>query len=198
MGTISSRIMDQMNISGFAPNLFEVRFYKEDGAEDPLCPDGSLFCTGYELPPPSIDIKQNPLTKKHYVEKYTIPEVVSITWQESSSLAVWKYHQNWMNTIYDRGYDVFLTGARRADKKRQIRIYIQRFAGDRTGFNSELDTMYQIVLKGVLPKAIPAFRGEWNSDAERGSTGLTIQYFVDFVKIVEADGTTAVGITGTV
>jgi hypothetical protein len=187
MGMISNKLLDQMSIKGFAPNLFEVEFRLKDGTPDPSSPDGTLYCTGYELPPPSVDIKQNPLTKEHYVEKYTIPEIVSVTWQEDSSLAVWRYHQDWMNSIYNRGYDVFITGARRANKKRQICITIQRFTADRSKLNSDLENSYQIILKGVLPKSIPAFRGEWNSDAERGSTGLTMQYFVDFIKIIGYD-----------
>ncbi len=192
MGTLSNKLLDQLNIPGFSPNLFEVEFQFLDGSPDPSI-DGTLYCTGYELPPPSMDIKQNPLTKSHYIEKYTIPEVVSITWQEDASLRVWRYHQSWLNTIYDRGYDVFLTGKRGMNKKRQAMITIQQFSA-KPGLTSELTPSYQLLLKGLLPKSIPAFRGEWSSDAERGSTGLTIQYFVDFIQIKGAE---SVG-TGTI
>jgi hypothetical protein len=189
MGTLSSKLLEQFSIPGFAPNLFEVEFHFLDGSPDTSI-DGTLYCTGYELPPPSIDIKQNPLTKSHYIEKYTIPEIVSITWQEDSSLRVWRYHQGWLNSIYDRGYDVFLTGKRGPNKKRQALITIQQYSAG-SGLSSELQTSFQIWLKGLIPKSIPAFRGEWNSDTERGSSGLTIQYFVDFIQIkgIEPVGT---------
>ena len=217
MSTLRAEITTQTHFAGFAPNLFEVSLFGEDST-DPTnkvdiadkeslsmdnmtfeFPNGTknvsrFFCTAYELPAPALSFKQDPYTKKHYVEKYAIPEQVTITWQEDRNLSVWNYHKNWFDCFYNRSTDVFRVGFK--GKKRTAHILIQRYPGlSANGGTPALPTnmiegtdlkeLLTIRLIGLVPKSIPPLKGSWSDDAEKGTLNIVISYSVDYIAITQ-------------
>lgn len=206
MGTLDQGLQTQAKIPGFTPNLFEVSIFGEDttnpDTNSPFFTDfftggkqGSVFyCTAYELPPPALGLKRDPLSKKFYVNKYNIPETVSITWQENTRLEVWKYHNRWLRCFYNRETDKFVTAAK--GKKRNAYIVIQNYvayydpsSGQQTAipFDPSLRETFTIKLVGLVPQSIPSLKGDWNQDASN-SMGLVIKYYVDYIVITKSDG----------
>lgn len=208
MGILDQGLQIQQKIPGFQPNLFEVAIFGEDtvdpsgensyfedsftGATQPAI----YYCTAYELPPPALALKRDPLSKAFYVDKYNINEVVSITWQENSNLDVWNYHQQWLCCFYNRETDQFVSGPGiegRGYKKRNACITIQQWYGNYGPFDTKaigaanamdpvLGELYTINLIGLVPQSIPPLRGDWNQDAS-SSAALVIRYYVDYVSI---------------
>jgi len=199
MSTLSTGLQIQQKIPGFMPNLFEVSIFGEDGSGNSSFPfteyytgadaskSSQYYCTAYELPAPALGFKRDPLSKKFYAEKYTIPETVSITWQENQELQVWKYHQDWLRCFYNRETDQFISGS--SGKKRNAHITIQRYNSNQTDFlSTDLINTYTIKLAGLIPQSLPPLRGDWNQDASN-SMGLAIKYYVDYVAILDPTDT---------
>ena len=214
MGTLSDGVRTQSRFTGFAPNLFEVNLFGEDSSDNTLTLDvnqkllnfvtnqgtgsdaAKFYCTAYELPPPSIALKQDPYTKKHYPEKYAMAETVTITWQEDRDLSVWWYHKNWLDCYYSRGTDVYKVGA--AGKKRNAHILVQSYPAvnglmPTAMSEANLPELLTVRLVGLVPKSIPPLRGSWSDDAEKGTLNITIQYSVDYFAITTDDGKTYKG-----
>lgn len=199
MGTLADNLRIQSQIPGYMPNLFEVSLFGADTAteddkisfQDSYSKDtqsAKFYCSTYDIPPPSLTSKRDPLTKKTYITKYTSPELISITWQENQSLEVWAYHQNWMRYFYNRENDQYVRGT--AGKKRNAQIVIQQYSGygpenKQDVFNPELGELITINLQGLVPQNIPALHGDWNQDASN-SVGLTIKYTVDYIAIIKS------------
>jgi hypothetical protein len=208
MGTLSKGLSSYSKIPGFMPNLFEVSIFgeatnsyneqynipfTEGGVMDYAKPTPSqiqkYYCSAYELPSPTLIAERNKLDKKAYIKKYSIPEIVSITWQENTYLDVWKYHQEWVRRFYNREKDVYVCGS--SGKKRNAHILIQQYAvTSKSIFDpyAEEDLMetYTIRLGGLIPQSTPVLRGDWNQDASN-TTGLVIKYFVDYISITKND-----------
>jgi hypothetical protein len=207
MGTLDQGLQIQQKIPGFQPNLFEVAIFGENAPEPNISPGvgdiyfkdfysgatqpATYYCTAYELPPPALALKRDPLSKAFYVDKYNTNEIVSITWQENSNLDVWNYHQQWMRSFYLREKDRFVSKA--TGKKRNAHITIQQWYGNNGPFSAAkyakanaidpvLGELYTINLIGLVPQSIPPLRGDWNQDAS-ASAGLVIRYYVDYISI---------------
>jgi hypothetical protein len=196
MATLDQGPQIQQTIPGFQPNLFEVAIFGESTLAPSSEPGsfqeeytGSLqptlfYCTAYELPPPALTLKRDPLSKKFYVNKYSIPETVSITWQENANLDVWEYHNQWLRFFYKRELDQFISGT--SGKKRNAHITVQKYKGRSSPYPDplapELTDLITIRLMGMIPQSLPPLHGDWNQDASN-SMGLVIKYYVDYVAI---------------
>lgn len=199
MGTLSDGLIIQSKIPGFMPNLFEVSIFGEDtvsptdenkkaftesytGEVEPT----RFYCSSYDLPAPSLTAKRNPYDKTFYISKYSIPETISITWQENANMDVWRYHQSWLRCFYNRETDQYVVGS--SGKKRNAYITIQQYAGFQDAslkspaFSPELNEVITINLKGLIPLSVPPLHGDWNQDAS-SATSLAIKYTVDYVAI---------------
>jgi len=135
-------------------------------------------------------VKRDTLSKKHYVQKYNIPELVTITWQENATLDVWRYHQDWLRRFYNRETDMFVTTA--AGKKRNAHILVQKYTDPLTAysFDPKLTELITVRLIGLIPQSIPPLSGDWNQDSSN-TAALSIKYYVDYIAIVQETASTS-------
>lgn len=168
-------------ITPHSPNLFEVKVfqgYNTNGA--PIeSPEALLYCSDFELPVGELVFERHPYLKKHFIEKVTLANEVTISWAENENLDVWKYHQAWINCFYNRQSDQFVAGP--AGKKRYAEIAFQK--QEMVGGKVVFTDLYSIKLYGLTPQRNLTLRGSWNDSLNWPKYPL--KYKVDTIAITE-------------
>ena len=176
----------------FAPNLFEVTLFGVDTnttSTSKSVPNIQRYCTAFSLPPAGLELERHELSKRFFLKKYQFSDEVTITWKEDEALSIYRYHDEWIHSFYDRTSDVYKSGSE--GKKRNMKIVFQRFNRSDSS-NIGLDNMittFEILIEGLIPtKGVP-LEGDWSKDSSEHTR--QINYKFDRWSLVTKDLTRA-------
>lgn len=129
-----------------------------------------LHATAITIGDESLSLKRNELSKQFQAdgnESYKRADTLKITWRESSDWEVRRYHEAWINTIYDKEKDVYRSKPA-GNPYRKLIIY--------------LPDDYSITCEGILPKNIGSIDLAWG----KGSSVITptLEYYVARVNTI--------------
>lgn len=171
-------------------NLYTVYIYPRSSAvEDESIASHIKFHTlNVSFNGESLGLTRNAVTKKFQLNAnnpYTWSDTLTITWRESDTWKVKKYHEDWLKLFYDKNNDCFLSyptasaatnalnGHTVDSLYRTIKITFPTSSKESNGGQGPLDT---IVFNDVLPSNVGDFQFGWSSSPDIVTHSL--KYFV--------------------
>lgn len=187
-------------------NLYTVYIYPRSSAvEDESIASHIKFHTlNVAFNGESLGLTRNAVTKKFQLNAnnpYTWSDTLTITWRESDTWKVKKYHEDWVKLFYDKKQDCFISYPKDSSSTtynghsvdslyRTIKITLP-MAVKSNEIGTKLDT---IVFEDVLPNNVGDFQFGWSSSPDVVTHSL--KYFVgnwqwyDYTKPTSSNSTT--------
>lgn len=187
-------------------NLYTVYIYPRSSAvEDESIASHIKFHTlNVSFNGESLGLTRNAVTKKFQLNAnnpYTWSDILTITWRESDTWKVKKYHEDWVKLFYDKKQDCFISYPKDSSSTiynghsvdslyRTIKITLP-MAMKSNEIGTKLDT---IVFEDVLPNNVGDFQFGWSSSPDVVTHSL--KYFVgnwrwyDYAKSTSSNSTT--------
>lgn len=169
-------------------NLYTVYIYPRSSAvEDESIASHIKFHTlNVSFNGESLGLTRNAVTKKFQLNAnnpYTWSDILTITWRESDTWKVKKYHEDWVKLFYDKKQDCFISYPKDSSSTtynghsvdslyRTIKITLP-MAVKSNEIGTKLDT---IVFEDVLPNNVGDFQFGWSSSPDVVTHSL--KYFV--------------------
>lgn len=133
----------------------------------------------------SLRLTRNAVTKKFQLNAnnpYTWSDSLTITWRESDTWKVKKYHEDWLKLFYNKNDDCFISYPTNSSDKyrghsvdslyRSIKVVLPNSSGS----TDESKEMNSIVFEDVLPSNVGDFQFGWSSSPDVVTHSL--KYFV--------------------
>lgn len=126
----------------------------------------------------SLNLERNEVTKNFQLsgDGYTRTDILSITWRESDTWKVKKYHDNWLSYFYDKKEDCFLSYPRQDGERDYLEndVLYREFKITLPSFSNESSEV--ITFEYVLPKSSAGLSLGWKSNGDIVSHSL--EYYI--------------------
>jgi len=177
MASIKDSIKSLTSWVDFAPNLFEATAVFDKMEEKTGAGTTPLLITAINFSSGNLELQRHPLTRKFFLKNYIWEDTVTITWRETSTLAVYKYHINWLNVFYNKVTDSYNVGKPAGDlpRKRNLTVQLQKFTNPTTIGNADNG---KITFTGVMPSSPLTLDLGWSKSSADGTT-IQITYKFD-------------------
>lgn len=165
-------------------NLYRVEVVEDNTTNNEIYKYFQLNAIDVSFDSPTLTLERNIITKKFKVtssETYKYPSTLSITWRENNNWDVRRFHQDWLNNIFNADKDAFKSYESSSDAAKKV------YKNFKVIFPEGNNSNYVLYLNNViLSNPTSALSFSWGSTG--GIVTQKISYYVESWSLEEDTG----------
>jgi hypothetical protein len=163
MASLADGISTLQQWKDFNPNLFEMTLFGKDDKDE--IEHVKFFCKGFKINGMGFVLERNYANKEFFINNYKLADTLTIEWRENQDLYIYKYHQKWLDSYYNRVKDHFIVGA---NPKKNATIVFQKIekTADKFTATDDFTTTFTFHFVGLIPENVPDLEGGWDRSGE--------------------------------
>jgi hypothetical protein len=175
MASLSDGISSLQQWKDFAPNLFEMTLFQNEGDSNNTITNANFFCKGFKINGAGFDLERNYANKEFFVKNYKVADTLTIEWRENADLYIYDYHFDWVTSYYNRFGDYFEVGV---NPKRHATIQFQSIkeTADKFTISTEFIPKFTLQFYGLIPVDLPELEGGWDRTGESVNRSITYKF----------------------